>query len=149
MIGGHAPRACPPIIYQPGLTIQATLTNADYAGNVSLTEIVPDFGRHLRKCPMLSALAGRWCGSAAPRTLRDGVGQCAQRIGPHHPSEPGAAEPHHRRALANAEDALEYSTIPGCGGAAPPPSFGECGGCFGIFHDPRVRRSRTTARREH
>src|SRR5579883_1704865 len=91
MIGGHAPRACPPIIYQPGLTIQATLTNADYAGNVSLTEIVPDFGRHLRKCPMLSALAGRWCGSAAPRTLRDGVGQCAARIGPHHPSEPASA----------------------------------------------------------
>src|SRR5579883_3226212 len=66
MIGGHARGACPPIIYKPGLTIQATLTNADYAGNVSLTEIVPDFGRHLRKCPMLSALAGRWCGGAAP-----------------------------------------------------------------------------------
>src|SRR5579875_492358 len=65
------------------------------------------------------------------------------------PRSPGAAEPHHRRDLANAEDALGYSTIPGCGGVAPPPSFGECGGCFGIFHDPRVRRSRTTARREH
>src|SRR5579885_1244943 len=37
------------------------------------------------------------------------------------PRSPGAAEPHHRRALANAGDVLEYSTIPGCGGAAPPP----------------------------